>query len=122
MDVDKATLQHKKYANVFALGDSADASALPTSKTMGAWVGGCVFFLLLLCVPVHTYCFFALVCVPVHIGDGCMGGRVDVFFLFYVCLSILAAAYHWPPTCVNLCICRYPYDFKAKEEHNRGER
>ncbi|KAM3571535.1 hypothetical protein VYU27_006441 [Nannochloropsis oceanica] len=36
VDVDKATLQHKKYPNVFALGDSADASALPTSKTMAA--------------------------------------------------------------------------------------
>lgn len=35
VDVDKATLQHTKYPNVFALGDSADASALPTSKTMG---------------------------------------------------------------------------------------
>ena len=35
VDVDKGTLQHKKYPNVFALGDSADASALPTSKTMG---------------------------------------------------------------------------------------
>ncbi len=36
VDVDKATLQHKSYPNIFALGDSADASALPTSKTMAA--------------------------------------------------------------------------------------
>jgi sulfide:quinone oxidoreductase len=33
VDVDKNTLQHKKYPNVFAAGDSAN---LPTSKTMAA--------------------------------------------------------------------------------------
>lgn len=33
VDVDKETLQHKKYPNVFAAGDSAN---LPTSKTMAA--------------------------------------------------------------------------------------
>ena len=33
VDVDKDTLQHKKYQNVFALGD---CSNLPTSKTMAA--------------------------------------------------------------------------------------
>ncbi|KAF8334268.1 uncharacterized protein EI90DRAFT_3153579 [Cantharellus anzutake] len=33
VDVDQATLQHKKYSNVFSLGDS---SSLPTSKTAAA--------------------------------------------------------------------------------------
>ena len=33
VDVSKDTLQHKKYANVFALGDCAN---LPTSKTAAA--------------------------------------------------------------------------------------
>ncbi|KAG8929150.1 hypothetical protein FRC02_005950 [Tulasnella sp. 418] len=33
VDVDQATLQHKKYPNVFSLGD---ASSLPTSKTAAA--------------------------------------------------------------------------------------
>jgi len=33
VDVDKHTLQHKKYANVFSLGD---ASNIPTSKTVSA--------------------------------------------------------------------------------------
>lgn len=33
VDVDKATLQHTRYANVFSLGD---ASSLPTSKTAAA--------------------------------------------------------------------------------------
>ena len=33
VDVDKETLQHKKYANIFALGDCAN---LPTSKTAAA--------------------------------------------------------------------------------------
>ncbi|KAF8319358.1 FAD/NAD-P-binding domain-containing protein [Clavulina sp. PMI_390] len=33
VDVDQATLQHKKFANVFSLGD---ASSLPTSKTAAA--------------------------------------------------------------------------------------
>ncbi|KAG9043015.1 hypothetical protein FS837_010130 [Tulasnella sp. UAMH 9824] len=33
VDVDQGTLQHKKYANVFSLGD---ASSLPTSKTAAA--------------------------------------------------------------------------------------
>lgn len=36
VDVDSASLQHKKYENVFALGD---ASSLPTSKTAAAITG-----------------------------------------------------------------------------------
>ncbi|OCF59804.1 sulfide:quinone oxidoreductase [Kwoniella mangroviensis CBS 10435] len=36
VDVDQGTLQHKKYENVFALGDS---SSLPTSKTAAAITG-----------------------------------------------------------------------------------
>ena len=44
VDVDKATLQHKAFPNVFALGDSADASALPTSKTMGGCFWMCFGF------------------------------------------------------------------------------
>jgi sulfide:quinone oxidoreductase len=33
VDVDKFTLQHKRYANIFALGDSA---SVPTSRTIAA--------------------------------------------------------------------------------------
>lgn len=33
VDVDKETLQHKKYPNVFAIGDCTN---LPTSKTAAA--------------------------------------------------------------------------------------
>ncbi|WVR03412.1 hypothetical protein IAU60_000403 [Kwoniella sp. DSM 27419] len=36
VDVDQGTLQHKKYSNVFSLGDS---SSLPTSKTAAAITG-----------------------------------------------------------------------------------
>lgn len=36
VDVDQGTLQHKKYENVFSLGDS---SSLPTSKTAAAITG-----------------------------------------------------------------------------------
>lgn len=38
VDVNKATLQHNRYKNVFAIGD---CSSLPTSKTAAA-VGKCV--------------------------------------------------------------------------------
>lgn len=38
VDVDKFTLQHKKYSNVFALGD---CSNLPTSRTAAAVAGQC---------------------------------------------------------------------------------
>lgn len=38
VDVDKETLQHKKYANVFALGDCSNC---PTSKTAAAAAGQC---------------------------------------------------------------------------------
>ncbi|CAF4770819.1 unnamed protein product, partial [Rotaria sp. Silwood2] len=36
VDVDKETLQHKKFPNVFAIGDCAN---LPTSKTAAAIAG-----------------------------------------------------------------------------------
>jgi NADPH-dependent 2,4-dienoyl-CoA reductase/sulfur reductase-like enzyme len=36
VDVDQSSLQHKKFKNVFSLGD---ASSLPTSKTMAAITG-----------------------------------------------------------------------------------
>jgi sulfide:quinone oxidoreductase len=35
VDVDKATMQHVKYPNIFSLGDS---SSLPTSKTAGDFI------------------------------------------------------------------------------------
>lgn len=38
MDVNKFTLQHKKYSNIFALGDCAN---LPTSRTAAAIAKEC---------------------------------------------------------------------------------
>lgn len=53
VDVDKETLQHKRYPNVFGIGDCTN---LPTSKTAAA-VGkimGCVSFSLKMTSPQIT--------------------------------------------------------------------
>ena len=41
LDVDKYTLQHVKYPNIFGLGDCAN---LPTSKTAAAICKSCISF------------------------------------------------------------------------------
>lgn len=50
VDVDKATMQHVKFPNVFALGDCAST---PNSKTMAAI--GILFFSFFFCIALKIY-------------------------------------------------------------------